>query len=215
MESWRERVAGILMLWYPGMRGGNALASVLFGAVNPSGRLPFSVAKRVEDLPYFDRAANDITYDLWHGYTKLEREGVAPAYPFGFGLSYSQFAFSNPSARYDAEADRLRLAIDVANEGGRDGTAVVQAYAGWAEADVDQPKKRLCAFGRIDLSVGEQKRVDLEVPLRQLAFFDVDAQSWKLGASAWRIQLGASSADGDGLEVAIEIPLHSYSIRQR
>ena len=93
-EAWRDRAPAILMLWYPGMEGGHALAEVLTGEVNPSGRLPCTFPARAEDLPFFDRNATKITYDLWHGYRKLERDGAAPAFPFGFGLSYTTFEYA-------------------------------------------------------------------------------------------------------------------------
>ena len=95
MEDWRERVPAILMLWYPGMEGGHALADVLLGRVNPSGKLSFVIPKRAEDLPFFDRDATEIEYDLWHGYRKLERDGHTPAFPFGFGLSYTSYRYAN------------------------------------------------------------------------------------------------------------------------
>ena len=94
-ENWRGQVPAILMLWYPGMEGGHAFADILLGKVNPSGRLPCVFAAKPEDLPYFDMNAKAITYDLWHGYRKLERDGNAPAFPFGFGLSYTTFEFKN------------------------------------------------------------------------------------------------------------------------
>ena len=93
-ESWRNKVAAILMLWYPGMEGGRAFADVLLGTVNPSGKLPCIFPARAEDLPHFDSNATKITYDLWHGYRKLERDKNLPAFPFGFGLSYTTFALS-------------------------------------------------------------------------------------------------------------------------
>ena len=88
MSSWEEQVAAIMMVWYPGMEGGNAIADVLFGDYSPSGRLPFVIPKSESDLPSFDPEANEIEYDLWHGYKKLARENNKAAYPFGFGLSY-------------------------------------------------------------------------------------------------------------------------------
>ena len=103
IEAWRARVPAILMLWYPGMEGGHALADVLLGRVNPSGRLPCAFPARAEDLPFFDRDATAITYDRWHGYRKLEREGVAAAFPFGFGLSYTSLHLQRPAHRAPAQ----------------------------------------------------------------------------------------------------------------
>ena len=94
-ENWRGQVPAILMLWYPGMEGGHAFADILLGKVNPSGKLPCVFAARAEDLPHYEMNAKAITYDLWHGYRKLERDGAVPAFPFGFGLSYTTFEFAH------------------------------------------------------------------------------------------------------------------------
>ncbi len=105
-EAWRNQVPAILMLWYPGMEGGHALADILFGRVNPSGRLPCTFPVSPDDLPVFDRDATAITYDLWHGYRKLDRDGTAAAFPFGFGLSYTRFNYAD--LRLEAERVRPR-----------------------------------------------------------------------------------------------------------
>ena len=91
-EAWRQRCPAILMLWYPGQQGGEALADVLLGRVSPSGRMPFAVPTDPDHLPPFDPWARQVTYDLWHGYRRLGREGHPAAFPFGFGLSYSSFS---------------------------------------------------------------------------------------------------------------------------
>jgi beta-glucosidase len=211
VEGWGERVGAILMLWYPGMQGGAALADVLLGRVNPSGRLPFSVPRRAEDLPYFDRDAKSIRYDLWHGYTRLEREGIAPAFPFGFGLSYTRFAYAEPTAALDADGERLQVEVEVANTGDRAGETVVQAYAGWVEPDPEQPRQRLCGFRRVALAAGERRRVDLGVRLRDLAWFDPECGAWRLGAERWRIRLGGSSAAADSVETQLALPERRWS----
>jgi beta-glucosidase len=90
-EGWRERVAALLIAWYPGMEGGHALADVLFGRVCPGGRLPCVFPRSAEHLPFFDPEAETIEYGLFHGYRLLEKEGHRPAFPFGFGLSYTRF----------------------------------------------------------------------------------------------------------------------------
>ena len=213
-EAWSGDVAAILMLWYPGMAGGAALADVLFGRVNPSGRLPFSVPRRAEDLPFFDRDASQIRYDLWHGYTKLERDGVAPSFPFGFGLSYTRFAFDRAQAEPTRD-DGLRVEVDVVNEGSRDGACVVQVYAGMAEPAEEQPRKRLCAFTRVELAAGERRRVAIDVALRDLAWFDATVGHWRLGARDWRLRVGGSSADADTLPIDVSLPERTYTIRER
>ncbi|MBW2240924.1 MAG: glycoside hydrolase family 3 C-terminal domain-containing protein, partial [Deltaproteobacteria bacterium] len=212
MEHWREQVPAILLLWYPGMEGGNALADILFGQINPSGRLPFSMPRRAEDLPTFDRDASACTYDLWHGYTKLERDGVEPAFAFGFGLSYTEFGFANASVQLDAEAETLSVEVDVTNSGSRPGETVVQAYAGRTEPDIEQPMKRLCAFTRLALGPGETRRAELRVALKDIAWFDSDASCWRLGARLWTIRVGGSSANADLCEATIELLERRWSV---
>ena len=212
MERWRERVAGILMLFYPGMAGGTALAGVLLGRVNPSGRLPFSVPVRAEHLPPFDRDADSACYDLWHGYTRLERDGVAPAFPFGFGLSYTRIAFQAPTVRLDQTAESLRVEVQVENTGSRDAEAVVQVYAGWETPHAEQPRKRLCGFRRVTLAAGQARSVSLEVAWRDLACFDVEARCWRLGSPRWRIYVGSSSAEEDLLAVSVTLPECSWPV---
>jgi beta-glucosidase len=215
MESWRDHVAGILMLWYPGMEGGAALADVIFGHSNPSGHLPFTIPKSAEDLPFFDRDAKAITYDLWHGYTKLERDKVQPAFAFGFGLSYTTFEFSNASATLDTKGETLQVEVDVTNTGEREGDTVVQVYAGWATPAPEQPRKRLCGFVRTGLSAGESKRVAVDVAARDLAWFDVGSRCWRLGESNWRIHVGPSSDEAAGTATTVAIPEQTWTIRDR
>jgi beta-glucosidase len=211
MENWRASVAGILLLWYPGMVGGNALADVIFGRVNPSGRLPFSVPKRAEDLPYFDRDAVEIGYDLWHGYTKLDHDGVSPAFAFGFGLNYTDFAFSNTSveikgAKPNEGENSLAVGVDVRNTGAREGTAIVQIYAGPDPSLPDHPLKRLCGFERVSLDANESRRVEIDVSLRDLAFYDVSSECWRLEEGSLRVFVGSSSAEVDLLKETISGP---------
>ncbi|MGH0033670.1 MAG: beta-glucosidase [Myxococcota bacterium] len=215
MEAWRRRVAAALMLWYPGMEGGNALAEVLFGAVNPSGRLPFSVPKRAEDLPFFDRDAQSIEYDLWHGYTKLERDCVEPAFPFGFGLSYTEFEFAHPSVARVDDGETLHVAVEVANTGSVDGEVVTQVYAGPASARADHPRKKLCGFRKDFLGAGERRTVCVDVATRELAWFDAEGRCWRIDAGPWRIGVGASSRDADLRDVRVPLPDKRWSIRDR
>ena len=162
MERWRDRVPAILMLWYPGMEGGHAFADVLTGRVNPSGRLPFVVPRRAEDLPYFDKDAKAITYDLWHGHHKLERDGVAPAFPFGFGLSYTQFVFRDLAVIRDG--GQLRVSLIVDNRGDHAGDDVVQIYVRALQSSVERPARELKAFQRVSIAAGASAAVEIEIP---------------------------------------------------
>ena len=211
VEAWRDRVAAILLIWYPGMEGGHALADIVFGRINPSGRLPFSVPKRTEDLPFFDRDAFSITYDLWHGYTLLERDGVSPAFPFGFGLGYAEFSFENPEVQINPEAEAAQVLADVRNEGVREATAVVQVYAGPDPPTPEHPAKRLCGFARVVLAPDETRRVSIQVVLRDLAFYDTAAGCWRLerGQTFW---VGSSSAPEDLLSVSIALDPRRWDV---
>ncbi|HWT22943.1 MAG TPA: glycoside hydrolase family 3 C-terminal domain-containing protein [Solirubrobacteraceae bacterium] len=175
-EGWRDDVEALLMLWYPGMEGGRALADVLSGAVNPSGRLPCSFPARDEDLPFFDRDATAITYDLWHGYRKLDRDGAAPAFPFGFGLSYTTFELSG--LRLDGAqlraGDTLGVTVAATNSGEVAGEDVVQLYVEAPGSAVERAPRELEAFARVRLAPGETRDVRLEVPIADLAHYDAE-----------------------------------------
>lgn len=178
-EAWRERVPGIVVLWYPGMEGGHALADVLLGRVNPGGRLPCTFPRRAEDLPFFDRNATRITYDLWHGYRKLARDGVPAAFPFGFGLSYTTWKLANLRLARDtlSATDMLEVAVDVTNTGRVAGDEVVQLYVSVRGSRVERAPRELKAFARVNVAPGETRGVTLSVPVASLAYRD-SARGW-------------------------------------
>jgi beta-glucosidase len=178
-EAWRDRVKGILVLWYPGMEGGHALADILLGKVNPGGRLPCTFPRRAEDLPFFDRNATQITYDLWHGYRKLARDGAPAAFPFGFGLSYTtwQQADLRLAKKQLAATDTLHATVDITNTGPVAGDDVVQLYVSARGSRVERAARELKAFARISLVPGETRKVTLSVPVADLAYYDA-ARGW-------------------------------------
>ncbi len=199
-EVWRRRVPAILMLWYPGMEGGHALADVLLGKANPGGKLPCVFPKRAEDLPFFDRDATAITYDLWHGHHKLERDGVAPAFPFGYGLSYTAFALSDLQLERAeiGPQDTLRATVTVRNTGPRAGDEVVQLYVAAHGSRVERPPKELKAFARVSLAPSESRVVTFEVPAPQLAYFD-EQWEWVIEPLEYEAIVGAHSLDPQAL----------------
>ena len=174
LESWRRSVPAILLLWYPGMEGGHGLADVLFGKVSPSGRLPFVVPSDPAQLPHFDRNARSITYDLWHGYRKLDRDRADPAFPFGFGLSYTHFHYR--SAHVDrgvvSDGDTVTVSVEVENMGGRDAEEVVQLYAEPIASAIERAPRELRGFARIAVPAGQTRMARIAVPVRSLAYFD-------------------------------------------
>ncbi|MBN1439044.1 MAG: glycoside hydrolase family 3 C-terminal domain-containing protein [Anaerolineales bacterium] len=205
-ESWRRKVPAILMLWYPGMEGGRALAGILLGKINPSGRLPMAFAARTEDLPHFDKNAKAVTYDLWHGYRKLERDGNPPAFPFGFGLSYTTFAYSNLRLS-DAAPDAggtLTAVVDVTNEGSMAGDTVVQIYASVPASRVERAPKELKAFRRVGLQPGETKTVRVEIPVKNLAYYD-EQSGWTVEPARYMLIVGQHSLDDRALQAEFTV----------
>ncbi len=191
MESWRHDVPAIVQLWYPGMEGGHALADVLMGVVSPSGRLPFAMPTTSAHLPPFDPDATAVTYDLWHGQWKLDRDGHAPAYPFGFGLSYTSFALRDASVSGDGPERRVR--VTVANTGARDGADVVQVYGGRPGSAYERPAWRLLGFARVDVPAGSARAVDVPVSLRTLAVRERGA--WVVEPGRYAIAVARHAGD--------------------
>lgn len=202
MESWKERVPAILMTFYSGMEGGTALARILFGDVNPSGKLPFTIPKDESDLPFFDPYADSITYDYYHGYALFDKFNKTPSYPFGFGLSYTHFSFGNlkvhtPSVSQDGI---LRFSVDVKNTGAAFGEEVAQAYIGFSRSEIDRPVKLLRGFKKIALHPGETTSVSFEIKTDDLAYYDTRAKRWKTERMEYEIYAGNSSKDQDLLK---------------
>lgn len=202
MEAWRERVSAILMLWYPGMEGGHALADILLGHVNPSGKLPLVIPKRAQDLPYFDKDATEIEYDLWHGYRKLERDGHTPAFPFGFGLSYTTYHYANLALTKNqlGPSETLQVSLDVSNSGAYAGEEVVQLYISAIGSAVERAPKELKAFTRIALQPGESKTVQLNVPISQLAYYDEILADFVVEPLEYELYVGTHSLDQHALK---------------
>lgn len=146
---------------------------------------------------------------------QLERDGVQPAFAFGFGLSYTRFDYANVFAVLDDPGDALIVDVDVTNVGGREGEAVVQIYAGRVTPPAGHPRKRLVGFDRILLLPGETRRASIRVALRDLASFDPVTRRWQLGTRDWRISAGASSAETDLVHARVELDERSWSIRER
>jgi beta-glucosidase len=206
-EAWRHSVPAILMLWYPGMEGGHALADVLTGTVNPSGKLPCSFPARSEDLPFFDRDATAITYDMWHGYRKLERDGAGPAFPFGFGLSYTTFDYAGLKlARTELDASgALEATVEITNAGAAPGEEVVQLYVAAEGSRVERARKELKAFARVALDPGETRTVRLSVSVADLAFFDAAASGWVVEPITYAAIVGRHALDPNALRAAFRV----------
>jgi beta-glucosidase len=205
-ENWRGQVPAILMLWYPGMEGGHAFADILLGKVNPSGKLPCVFAARPEDLPYYDMNAKAITYDLWHGYRKLERDGALPAFPFGFGLSYTSFELNHLSLSAESlnARDTLTATLEVTNCGSVSGDTVLQLYVSVPTSQVERAPKELKAFRRVGLKPGETKTIQVDIPVKNLEYYD-EQSGWTVERTSYTLIIGQHSLDDRALQAEFKI----------
>jgi beta-glucosidase len=201
LMPWLDKVGAVVEAWYPGTAGGEAIARVLTGEVDASGRLPVSFPKRVADLPRpkLDGVGKpegemfDVDYTIEGaavGYKWYDLKKVEPLFAFGHGLSYSQFAYSNLTAT--AAGDKVTVSFDVKNVGARAGKDVPQVYVGPKAGGWEAPK-RLAGFKKVTLAPGATQRVTLTVDPRLLATWDGKAHGWSIAAGQYDIALGASS----------------------
>jgi beta-glucosidase len=193
--TWVDDVPAILLAWYPGQMGGQAIAEVLFGDVNPAGRLPLTFPRVEADLPKFDNLHAAVRYGYFHGYRWLDRRRVAPLFPFGFGLSYTRFRYSNLVLSRPAIGPygRLRVTVDVTNTGDVAGDEVVQLYVGTGPSQVVRPVRDLRDFARVHLEPGQTRTVPLEVRATDLAYWDVTVSAWRVEPTRYRVEVGSSS----------------------
>lgn len=206
-EAWREKVPALLMAWYPGMEGGHALADILLGKVNPSGKLPCVFPKSKSQLPFFDKRAKSIEYGYFHGYRLMDKQGQVPAFPFGFGLSYTSFAYRNLQVdRTDIGPDEvLKVSIDVTNTGGVAGDEVLQLYVGYEGSRVERPVKDLKGFSKVHLEPGQTKRVDFSLAARHLAYYDEQQAKWIVEPLTYSVYVGPSLKAEDLLSTKFRI----------
>ena len=196
LMPWKNKVAAIVEAWYPGEGGGRAIANILFGRVNPSGKLPVSFPARNEDIPTWGRdgtIAKDPVYSekLNIGYRWYDAKKITPMFEFGFGLSYTHFAYSDLTVKSLAN-NTMTVVFTVKNDGPVAGAEVPQVYLGIR--DKDEPPKRLVAWSKIDLKPGESRKVSLTVSPRQQSIWSVDVNNWKFIRGS-RVYVGASSRD--------------------
>ncbi len=175
MEAWRREVPAILMMWYAGMEGGRALADVLTGVHNPSGRLPFSIPVSSQHLPPFDRTAAKVTYDRFHGQRLLDKLGVKAAFPHGFGLSYTTFGIGEVAVIERGPAG-MRLAATVTNTGRRDAHHVVQVYGRCRQGGYPG-ELMLIGFAAAPVAAGKSVRVEVPVSFTPLARWDASKKT--------------------------------------
>jgi beta-glucosidase len=206
MSPWVEHAPAILESWYSGQEGGTALAEVLLGEVNPSGKLPISMERRFEDNPvHDDYYPNDgdktVKYaeGVFLGYRYYDQGGVKPLFPFGFGLSYTTFKYGNLSVTPQSmpASEPVTVTFDVTNTGEREGAEVAELYVSDTHSSVPRPVKELKGFARVELKPGESKKVSLTLDRRDLSYYDVTSKQWKAEPGDFGILVGSSSATID------------------
>ncbi|KAF9894647.1 hypothetical protein FE257_006535 [Aspergillus nanangensis] len=200
MEEWKDEVSAILMSWYSGCQGGHALADVLLGRVDASGRLPVSIPTDESHLPDFDPAASSIRYDRWYGQHLLDRMGVPAAFPFGYGLSYTTFAVDGLQvSRCGQNEDHLQVQFEVRNTGMREGRFQAQVYG--RPGLEDFPTCVLLGFTPVDLAGGETQTASIPVSLRPLQRFEQG--KFVLPQKEILVEVASFSGDPDAIRASV------------
>ncbi|MEO8616578.1 MAG: glycoside hydrolase family 3 C-terminal domain-containing protein [Luteolibacter sp.] len=202
--GWLDRVPALLHLWYPGQEGGRALAKVLFGEISPSGHLPISWEKTWAENPvhhsyYINGKGNDVHYSegVFVGYRGYEQNRIKPLFPFGYGMSYSSFRYTNLkiSPQNARIGETVSLSFDVTNAGNMLADDVAQLYLGDPVASVPRPPKELKGFQRVSLKPGETTTVSFLIDPRARSFYDITTKEWKQEPGAFTVFVGPSSAE--------------------
>ncbi len=200
MTGWLGEIAGLLHTWYPGQEGGTAIAEILFGDVNPSGRLPASFEKRWEDNATFNSYyAKDkklpYTEGIFVGYRHFDAKYIGPLFPFGFGLSYTTFEYKElkvtPSS--SATSPKVSVEFEVVNTGARAGAEVAQVYVGEVNPGLPRPVRELKGFEKVWLKPGESTKVSIMLDKQAFAYYDVASKRWTVKPGSFLIGVGSSS----------------------
>jgi beta-glucosidase len=208
MNKWIAKTPAIIQGWYPGMEGGNALAKIIFGDVNPSGKLPVTFAKVLEDVPAhklgeFGGTNGVVTYkdDIFVGYRYTQPSNVKPQFAFGHGLSYTNFTYHD--AKVKAKKRSVRIKVTVKNTGEIAGAEVVQIYVK-KPGSIKLPEQELKSFDKVFLKPGESKKITFEIPIEDLRYFDELKNEWVLGKGNVKMMIGSAS---DDIKISKEVEL--------
>ncbi len=197
---WLAEVPAVLEAYYPGMLGGQAIANVLLGAVNPSGKLPITFPQRLEDTPAFNNypGTKDVLYGegIFVGYRHYDQRDIAPLFPFGHGLSYTTFEYADLHAPQQAKAgESVHVSLMLKNSGTRAGKEVVQLYVRDVQSSLPRPPKELKAFAKVSLAPGETQTVQFELDARAFSFYDSSRKQWVAEPGEFELLAGSSSRD--------------------
>ncbi|HRW54348.1 MAG TPA: glycoside hydrolase family 3 C-terminal domain-containing protein [Phycisphaerae bacterium] len=197
-DPWLDEIPAVVQAWYGGQEAGNAIADVLFGDVNPSGRLPMTFVRKWADHPAARTYPNGkYTEGLNVGYRYFDSAEVEPAFPFGFGLGYTTFAYSDLSIDRTslAKDGKVIVSFEVRNVGERSGKETPQVYVRDVESSAPRPRKELKGFAKVDLAPGASRRVSITLDSRSFAFYDGAAHAWRVEPGRFEILIGASASD--------------------
>ena len=203
---WLNKIKGLLHCWYLGSMGGDALAGVLSGKVNPSGKLPVTFAKTIEDYPYYEYGAKaypgvnkQVYYSegIYIGYRHFDTRKVKPQFPFGYGLSYTSFKYGEPvlSSPIITNDAPITVSVPVTNAGKVAGKEIVQLYIGDMECSVDRPRKELKNFVKLNLAPGETKMAEFTITLDDLKYYSEAIHGWTVEPGKFRAYLSTNSSD--------------------
>ncbi|MBK1878340.1 beta-glucosidase [Pelagicoccus mobilis] len=199
---WIKSAPTLVHYWFSGMEGGAALAGLLFGEANPSGKLPFSIPRQLEDTPAHalgNYGPERVNYQegVFIGYRWHDKKKIPPLFPFGHGLSYTTFSISPPQLDKTEipHGSNLTIRTKVTNTGNRAGSEVLQLYLGSTEAAVQRPIRELKAFRKVELQPGETTNIEFTLTPRDFAYWDVEANAWRVDAGTYSIEIGKSSSD--------------------
>ena len=201
-QKWEPQMKGLIWAWYAGQEGNRALADILFGKVNPSGKLPMTFERKAEDNPsyltYSDQGGKHVqwTEGVFIGYRGYEKQGIKPLYPFGFGLSYTTFELSGGSVSKPGREGEIEVSATLRNTGSREGSEVVQLYVGKdGDSPVLRPIKELKAFRKLTLKPGQTQDVAFTLNTDDLRYYDVSIHQWADDAGQYKFWIGTSSED--------------------
>jgi len=211
MDTWLPDAKGLLYTSYLGMETGTALAGVLVGDVNPSGKLPYTLPMKLEDSPAhhfgeYPGTNGKVVYkdDIWVGYRYYDTKSVKPLFPFGFGLSYTTFAYSNLEVKADKEPVNCTLRFTITNTGKVEGKEIAEVYVRDLESKLERPSRELKGFTKVNLKPGESKTVEVTLNKRAFQYYDPEKKDWVLEPGKFELLVGPSS-DSVSLQKTIEL----------
>ncbi|MDN4493984.1 beta-glucosidase [Ureibacillus aquaedulcis] len=205
MGAWKDDVASIVQAWYPGQEQGNAIADVLFGDVNPSGKLPVTFPTDEDSTPVTSEEqypginlVTKYTEGIFVGYRGYEESGIKPAFSFGHGLSYTKFDYKNVKTKVTSNKSgepTIEVSLNLKNTGDVTGSEVVQVYSGELPTNVETAPKQLAGFKKVELQPGKQQRITIQLDAKAFSYYDEESNEWVMPSGQVPVYVGSSSSD--------------------